>query len=246
MSYLVDDYHGDTVAAAPVNERVAFIRRTYAHVFGAVLAFAGLSAALIASGVADKIINDVFRANRMSGLILMAVFIVGSIAAQYMAQGNKSVGTKYAGLTLYVLLYTLLFVPILTIATNPAYGIANAASPGKLPMQAGIVTLMVFGGLTAAVFISGKDFSFLGPVLMVCSFLALGVIIAAVIGGFSLGLVFASLMVALFAGYIIYDTSNIIHRYHTNEHVAASMALFGSFAMLFYYILMLFMQTRDE
>ena len=41
MSYLVDDYHGDTVAAAPVNERVAFIRRTYAHVFGAILMATG-------------------------------------------------------------------------------------------------------------------------------------------------------------------------------------------------------------
>ena len=247
MSYLVDDYHGDTVAAAPVNERVAFIRRTYAHVFGAILAFAGLSTALIASGVAEDILGNMFAAGRASMLILMVVFIAGTFAAQYMAQGNKSVGTKYAGLALYVMLYTLLFVPILTIATNPAFGFANPNFPAKLPLQAGIVTLMVFGGLTAAVFISGKDFSFLGPILGICTFLALGVIIASIFfGGISLGLVFCSLMVALFAGYIIYDTSNIIHKYHTNEHVAASMALFGSFAMLFYYILMLFMQSRDE
>jgi FtsH-binding integral membrane protein len=246
MSYLVDDYHGDTVAAAPVNERVAFIRRTYAHVFGAILAFAGLSTLLIATGTAEQLLRDVFAANRFAWPALMIVFIVGSIAAQYMAQGNKSVGVKYAGLSIYVLLYTLLFVPILTLATNPDYGIAPAGNPGKLPLQAGIVTLLAFAGLTVAVFASGKDFSFMGPILGICSFLALGVIIASLIAGFSLGLVFISLMVALFAGYIVYDTSNIIHRYHTNEHVAASMALFGSFAMLFYYILMLFMSARDE
>jgi FtsH-binding integral membrane protein len=163
-----------------------------------------------------------------------------------MARSSASVGTKYAGLALYVLLYVLLFVPILTITTNPFFGIADPSSPAKLPLQAGIVTLMVFAGLTAAVFVSGKDFSFMGPILGVCSFVALGFIIASFFGGPSLGLVFCSLMVALFAGYIIYDTSNIIHRYHTNEHVAASMALFGSFAMLFYYILMLFMSARDE
>lgn len=242
MSYLVDGYHGETAAMAPVNERVAFIRRTYAHVAGAVLAFVGLSAALIGSGIADQLLKDVFFANRMSGIVLMVVFIGGSFAAQSMARANKSVGVQYAGLALYVLLYTLLFVPILTIASNPKYGIGNPT----LPLQAGLVTLMVFGGLTAAVFWSKKDFSFLGPVLMVASFLALGVILAAVLFGFSLGLVFTALMVALFAGYIIYDTSNIIHRYGTNEHVAASMALFGSFAMLFYYILMLFMQTRSD
>ncbi len=242
MSYLVDEYHGETVAAAPVNERVAFIRRTYAHVFGAIVAFVGLSAALIASGVGEQIMRDMFAANRASGLILMVVFIVGSSLASYMAQGNKSVGTNYACLTLYVLLYTLLFVPILTIASDPKFGIGNP----KLPLMAGMVTLMVFGALTAFVFISGKDFSFMGPILCVLSMVALGVIVASMFGLFSLGLVFCALMVALFAGYIIYDTSNIIHRYSTNEHVAASMALFGSVAMLFYYILMLFMSNRDD
>jgi FtsH-binding integral membrane protein len=242
MSYLVDGYHGETVAAAPASERVRFIRRTYAHVAGAVLAFVGLSAALIASGVAEQLIRDVFLANRMSWLLLMVLFIGGTFAAQYMAQGHKSVGVQYAGLALYVLLYTLLFVPILTIASNPKFGVGSPS----LPLQAGLVTLMVFGGLTAAVFVSGKDFSFLGPILWVGSFVALGVIIAAVIFGFSLGLVFCGAMVALFAGFIIYDTSNIIHRYGTNEHVAASMALFGSAAMLFYYILRIFMIARDE
>lgn len=241
-SYLMDGYHNESAATAPVNERVAFIRRTYAHLAVAVLAFVGISAGLIASGVAEQILRDVFFASRGAWIGLMVLFIGGSFAAQYMARSRASVGTQYAGLTLYVLLYVLLFVPILTLAASP-----NFLNRPDLPLQAGVVTIAVFLGLTVAVFASGKDFSFLGPILGVCSFLALGVIIAAVIGGFNLGLVFTALMVALFAAYIIYDTSNIIHNYQTNEHVAASMALFGSFAMLFYYILMLFMQSgRDE
>jgi FtsH-binding integral membrane protein len=160
-----------------------------------------------------------------------------------MAQARRSVGTQYAGLALYVLLYTLLFMPILMIASDPRYGVGNP----KLPLQAGIVTLAVFGGLTVAVFASKKDFSFLGPVLMVALFLVFGVGLAAsLFGGFTPGLLFCALMVALFAGFILYDTSNVIHRYGTDEHVAASMALFGSFAMLFYYILRIFMIARDE
>jgi FtsH-binding integral membrane protein len=156
-----------------------------------------------------------------------------------MARSRSSVGVQYAGLALYVSLYTILFVPILTYASK-------AGAEPDLPIQAGIITLAVFAGLTAAVFVTGKDFSFLGPVLMVCSFIALGVILAAVLFNFNLGLIFIGLMVALFAGYVIYDTSNILHRYGTNEHVAASMALFGSVAMLFYYILLLFMSARDN
>jgi FtsH-binding integral membrane protein len=241
MSYLVDGYYGETAATAPVSERVAFIRRTYLHLAGAALAFVGLSSVLIASGLAEQILRNVFMANRMAWIGTMVLFIAGSFAAQYMARARSSVGLQYAGLTLYVLLYTLLFVPILTIAASP-----NFLNKPQLPLQAGVVTLAVFAGLTIAVFASKKDFSFLGPILWVASLAALGFILAAVLFGFNLGLVFCALMVALFAAYIIYDTSNIIHNYATNEHVAASMALFGSIAMLFYYILMLFMQSRSE
>jgi FtsH-binding integral membrane protein len=242
MSYLVDGYYGESAAMAPPSERVRFIRRTYAHLAGAVAAFVGASAALIGSGAAEQIIRDVFLANRFAWLGLTVLFIGGTFAAQAMAQARRSVGTQYAGLALYVALYTLLFVPILTIASQPKYG----GSPA-LPIQAGLVTLAAFCGLTLGVFVSGKDFSFLGPVLMVGAFLALGVILASVLfGGFTPGLIFCALMVALFAGFIVYDTSNVLHRYGTDEHVAASMALFGSVAMLFYYILRLFMLARDE
>lgn len=241
MSYATDEYYGESAANAPASERTKFIRRTYLHVAGAGVAFVAASAAIIASGFNETLLKDVFLANRLSWVIMMVVFIAGTYAAEYMAQARKSVGTQYAGLALYVALYTLLFVPILTLASTPRFG----GSP-NLPIQAGIVTLMVFAGLTVAVFVSGKDFSGLGPILCVASFIALGVIIAAAIFGFSLGIVFCALMVALFAGYIIYDTSNIIHRYGTNEHVAASMSLFGSAAMLFYYILRIFMATRND
>src|SRR5262245_29378834 len=241
MSYLVDNYYRETVAAAPVSERVAFIRRTYAHVAGAVLAFVGLSAALIGTGLAEQLTHDMLS-SRLSWLLVLVVFMGGTFAAQYMAHGHKSVGVQYAGLALYVLLYTLVFVPLLTIASNPKYGVGSPS----LPLQAGLVTLLVFGGLTAAVFTSGKDFSFLGPALWVGSFVALGLIVASLVFGFSLGLVFCAAMVALAAGFIIYDTSNIIHRYGTGDHVAASMALFGSFALLFWYILRIFLIARDD
>jgi FtsH-binding integral membrane protein len=239
MSYMVDGYYGDTAATAPASERAAFIKRTYLHVAAAMGVFVALEAVLLASGIGVQIGRDVLFANRRAWLALMVVFIGGTYAAQYMARARASVGTQYAGLALYVLLYTILFLPILVYAVN----ILNAP---QLPIQAGLVTLMVFGGLTIGVFMSGKDFSFLGPILWVCSFLALGLIVAAILFGFNLGLVFSGAMVALFAAYIIYDTSNIIHRYQTNEHVAASMALFGSAAMLFYYILRIFLISRDE
>lgn len=242
MSYMVDGYHREAVAAfAPVNERVAFIRRTYAHVFGAIVAFVGLEALLLSSGIGQDIVRQLF-VQKGAWLALMVLFVGGGYAAQYMARSSKSIGVQYMGLAMYVLLEVIIFLPILTIALD-----APQFAGQHLPLKAGGITLLVFGGLTAAVFISKKDFSFMGPMLSVLSLLALGLVFFAVLGpvvglgGLSLGLWFSVAMIALAAGFIIYDTSNIIHQYGTNQHVAASLSLFASVALMFYYVLRLLM-----
>jgi len=51
-------------------------------------------------------------------------------------------------------------------------------------------------------------------------------------------------MVILAAGSILYNTSNIIHHYNTQQYVAASLSLFASVALLFWYLLQIFM-SRD-
>jgi FtsH-binding integral membrane protein len=51
-------------------------------------------------------------------------------------------------------------------------------------------------------------------------------------------------MVVLACGYIMYDTSNVIHHYRTNQHVAAALALFASVALLFWYVLQLLMSLQ--
>jgi FtsH-binding integral membrane protein len=174
-----------------------------------------------------------------SWIALMVLFVVGGYAAQAMAHSRSGPGLQYAGLTMYVLLECVIFLPILYIA--------DLRFPGQhLPLQAGIITLAAFAGLTAAVFLSGKDFSFMGPILCVGSFILLGAVIAAVAFGFNFGLLGCVAVLALAAGFIIYDTSNIIHRYNTNQHVAASLNLFASVALMFWYVLRILMITRDE
>jgi FtsH-binding integral membrane protein len=241
MSYATDHYIGEPAAAAPVSARVAFIRRTYLHLLGAVVAFVGVEAVLLSAGYGVDILR-MMQSLPYAWVGLMLLFVVGGYAAQLLARSRSAPGLQYAGLALYVLLEAVIFLPILTIATHaPQY------AGRDLPLQAGIVTLAVFGGLTAAVFATGKDFSFLGPILWVGALLGLGVVIAAAVGGFSLGLVFCALMVALAAGFILYDTSNVLHHFRTDMHVAASLELFASVALLFWYVLRLFMLTsRDD
>ncbi len=232
---------GYAVADAAVTERAAFIRKTYGHLAGAILAFVAVEAALFASGAAEQLVHQLFfGTGRMAWLLLMVVFIAGGFAAQSMAQSATSRVVQYLGLALYVGLWVVMFLPILYAA--------EATFPGQyVAAQAGIVTLAAFAGLTLAVFVSGKDFSFLGPILWAASLGALALIVVSLIFGFPLGGAgpwFSLAMVVLAAGFIVYDTSNVIHRYRTDQYVAAALALFGSVALMFWYVLRLFLSSR--
>ena len=65
------------------------------------------------------------------------------------------------------------------------------------------------------------------------------ILVGSFFGGFSMGLIFVTAMIVLFCGWILYDTSNVLHHYHTSQHVAASLALFSSLTTLFWYVIRL-------
>ena len=46
-------------------------------------------------------------------------------------------------------------------------------------------------------------------------------------------------------GAILYDTSNVLHRFPEDRYVAASLELFSSVALMFWYVLRLFLASRD-
>ena len=97
------------------------------------------------------------------------------------------------------------------------------------------------------VFVTRADFSWLGRYLFLATLAALGLIVCSVLfGGFNLGLLFSVAMVAIAAGYILYDTSNVLHHYRTDQHVAAALALFASVAILFWYVLQIVMRLQGR
>ncbi|MGL5879366.1 MAG: Bax inhibitor-1/YccA family protein, partial [Xenococcaceae cyanobacterium] len=111
---------------------------------------------------------------------------------------------------------------------------------------AGLLTLLLFGGITMVAFTTRKDFSFLGGILKIGGFVALGLILCSIIFGFSLGLIFSAIMVVFAGAAILYDTSNVMHHYSTNQYVAASLQLFASVALLFWYILRIVMTLSSR
>ena len=127
----------------------------------------------------------------------------------------------------------------------PLLFIANEYFPGVI-QSAGLVTAVVFGGLTLACFITRTDFSFLRWGLVVAGFVALALIVASLTLGFSLGVWFSIAMVALACGSILYNTSNVLHHYNTQQYVAASLALFSSVALLLWYVIQIFMHMDSD
>src|SRR5947209_7599476 len=232
MSYDPDMAYSRVAIQAEPSERAVFIRRTYAHLAGAILAFVALEFVLF-QVLSPEAVLKLMIGTPYSYLFVILAFLGASYLAQYWARSDTSRGLQYLGLGLYVVAEAVIFVPILY------YSMYVVDDPYLIP-TAGVLTLCVFGGLTAAVFITRKDYSFLAPFLAVASFLALGLLIVACVwpgalGG--LGLWFSFAMVALASGYILYQTSNIMLHYRTGQHVAAALALFSSVATLFFYVL---------
>lgn len=232
MSTARDEYdyisNDPFVADAAVDERRAFIQKTYLHLAGAVLLFVALCGLFMSiPAIRDPLLNMMFGGQ---WFLILGGFMLFSWIAQSMAHSGASKGVQYAGLALFAAAEALIFVPILVMVQ------VQTGSPDII-LQSGFMTLLVFGGLTAFVLMSKSDFSFLGPFLTVAGFVALGLIVVSMFAGFNLGILFVSAMIVLMCGYILYDTSNVLHHYHTGQYVAASLALFSSLATLFWYVL---------
>ena len=97
------------------------------------------------------------------------------------------------------------------------------------------LTAVTFAGLSMYVVYSKKDFSFMSGFLMT------GLIVLVVGGLLNMFFIQSGMMhfvmsgasVLLFSGFILYDTSNIMRYYGTDEHVSATLALYLDVLNLF-------------
>jgi hypothetical protein len=228
--------YADTVFYAQASERAGFIRRTYSHLAMAVLAFIIIEWFLLQLPIAGAIAAAM--TGGYSWLIVLAAFMGVSWLAERWANSDASPQKQYLGLGIFVVAEAVIFLPLLYIA-------ANFASADVIP-TAGVITGFLFVGLTATVFVTRKDFSWMRSILAIGGFVALGVIAASIIFGFSLGIIFSAIMVLFASGAILYDTSQVLHHYRTDQHVAASLSLFASVALLFWYILRIVMSLSSS
>ena len=219
------------VSSLAVEDRSAFIWKCYAHVVGAILAFAAIEVYLFQSGIAERIALPMLS----NWWMVLGAFIIAGWGASHVAHKVQSIQAQYAAFAVFVVVEALIFAPMLYLAM--------AMNPGIIDSAAG-VTIMGSVGLIAVAMITRKDFSFLRGLLVWGGILALVGIFASMIFGFEMGTWFSVAMIGFAGAAVLYDTSNIMHHYPADKYVAASMGLFASIALMFWYILRLFM-SRD-
>ncbi len=232
MNY--DVYAGSAAYARP-DARAQFIRRTYEHLAFALLGFLVLEFALLNLPGVERLVG--LMTTGVNWLLVLGLFLVAGWIADRWARSEVSRGLQYVGLALYVLIQAVIFLPLLFIA------VYLTDDPTVVPAAA-LITGLLFAGLTLVAFTTRADFSFLRGVLLIGGLVALGLIVASVIFGFTLGVIFAVAMVGLAAAAILYSTSNIIHYYRTDQYVAASLSLFAAVALMFYYVLWILLSLR--
>src|SRR5690348_5525376 len=226
--------YSQTVAVNELDaqSRGTFVSRTYAHLFGAVSAFILIEVFFFKTGLAPMIARGLLG---VSWLLVLGGFVVVSWLASRTAHLARSKAAQYIALGCYVIAESIIFVPLLYIADKVAPGAITSAAT---------VTFLAFAALTAVVFLTGKDFSFLRGLLCWGGIIALALIGGGVIFGFHLGTYFSVAMVAFAGAAILYDTSNILHHYPEDRYVAAALELFASVALLLWYVLRLFLSRR--
>lgn len=233
---------GSAAIDAPVDARRTFIRQTYIHLAAAIYAFVALEWLFFTLNWDEAALN-LLRGLPYGGLIMIGGFMLVSFVANRWAMSDTSPAMQYAGLFLYVIAEALFFLPLLALAQFQTVDTQWFGDVGVIPAAA-VTTLLIFGVLTAFVFITRKDFSFLAPFLAVAMISALALIVISAVFGMNLGVWFIWALILAACGYILYYTSNVLHHYRTDQYVAAALALIASVALLFWYVLQLFM-SRD-
>ncbi len=232
------------------SDRLRFIRRTYIHLFGAMAAFAGVLWCLfkipfLVQKVTIPVVSFALG-GRWNWAVVLVVFMVVSWVADYWARHASSKPMQYMGLGLYVIAEALIFTPLIVIVMVKTESIiAKGGGNPNILRDSAFVTLAIFAALTASVFFSKKDFSFMRSGLAIAGAGATMLVFLSLAFGFNLGIIFSIAMVLLAAGYILYQTSQVFAHYHTEQYVAASLALFSSVALMFWYVIRIFMKLRE-
>jgi len=218
---LPDDFkYGVSVAESAIEIRLAFVRKVYSILFLQILATVIVSGFLSQSTTAITWVQ--------ANVWVFFVALIGSLI-------NLGVlyWKRHSHPTNLILLSTFTATEAFTI------GVAISFYDTTIVLQALLITLGVFLGLTLFTFQSKYDFSGMAPYLFGGLFALMTTGLVAMFFPFSktFGLVYSIIGCLLFSGYVVYDTHLITNRLSPDEYIFGAISLYLDFINLFLNIL---------
>ncbi|MEI8135426.1 MAG: Bax inhibitor-1/YccA family protein [bacterium] len=211
--------------------RLAYIRKVYTYFSFAI--FAGVAGAIIAMNTGLVFFSVQHPFIGMIAFIAMAFFASSSASNPTRAVPTLLGFTFLSGVIISPSLYAI------------AHGYIRGSGVATI-YDALFLTSLVFGALTAYVFITKKDFSYMGASLTIGLFMVIGISVVNIfIQSSTVDLALSSIIVILFSGFILYDTSRILKNAHEIPPTLAALNLYLDFLNLFMAILRLLSRSRD-
>lgn len=212
--------------------RSAFMGRVYARLVVGVAAFVLIETYLFTSGLALAITLAVVET---SWLLILGGFMIVSWLANSIALKATGPGAQWGGYLLLVAANALIFAPMLVLAELQVPGVVAIA--GQYAVGAFII-------LSFIAHRSARDFTWIGASLRWFGVLAIAAIVLSVLTGATLGTWFSLAMIGFAGAAILYETQIILREVPPGRETVAAMSLFSSLALLFWYLLRLFMARR--
>ncbi|KAI6693295.1 hypothetical protein NL676_021005 [Syzygium grande] len=202
--------------------RWAFIRKVYAIILAQLLLTAGVASAIFLT----KPMRHFVAKTKLGFAIYIVVLVLPLILICPLRENHKRHPLNFVLLGLF------------TVTMAFGLGFSCAFMKEKIILEAAILTSVVIVALTLYTFWAvkrGRDFSFLGPFLFASLLVIL--VFALVQIFFPLGklplMIFGCLVSIIFAGFIVYDTNNLIKRFSYDEYIWAAVSLYLDIINLF-------------
>lgn len=225
-----DDFKYDTVVSGCALEiRQQFIRKVYILLFFQLLATTAMGALIS--------VNDSVKEWCLTNMWLFFVSIAGSFGFLI---GAYIQAKKYP--------VNMFLLAGFTLCEGYMIGVATSLYDTQLVLEALVITLVIFVGLTLFAFQTKYDFTSWVGVLNSCLFALIGI-------GFvymffapsnTMELVYGSVGAIVFSGYILVDTQLVMRKFNVEEEVPAAISLYLDVINLFLNILRILASQRDD
>jgi FtsH-binding integral membrane protein len=225
-----DDFkYGVNVASSAIEVRQAFVRKVYSILFVQILATAIVGGFLSQSTSAISWIQQnvwAFYIPLFGSLIFLGLL--------YWKRHSYPMN--------FVLLGTFTLMEAFTL------GVAVAFYENKIVLQALLITVGVFLGLTLFTFQSKYDFSGMAPFLFggLMALVATGLVGMFIPFSKGVDLAYAAGGCVIFSGYIVYDTYLINKKLSPDEYIMGAISLYLDFINLFLSILRVLNNTSNR